>query len=369
MKNLAEVTKQLHLCIEAEFIKEMNGLKKREKEIQDLIDKLIDLTEFRTDQENTVLCDLFSNDSQRKTKCLNKYEELSKVLKLSNLKISCQRVLSQNHHLDYSINFKDDEVYQFSSTSNALVIYDLSGMEKRERPLEGEFMETSVLCVLPDDRLLCCRRGNSFLFDVNRNSSTNLEVLVYNIQNAVSLLENGTIHLFGKYDTSDHRGNKIARNAYLQFDLNTLRWSFKKGLNLGELSEDGISFAKFEGRIYATARGSEYVYTYCRKKGKFIQIFKLGYGSEYSKLLFEHRNVLFLLLSSASYSRTTLYSMKPNSKKFFQLKNYNSNLRIVMSGIMKKLRNSLYFCCDQFAVRFDPETYEFTTIQLNQART
>ena len=388
MQKLTQVTKQLYLCIEREFVDESNRLRKREMEIQKLIEELSDLTEFKIGQENTTLCDLFSNNGRRRAKCLSKYEELSKVFNFSELQKSCERIFSQNAHLNYLVdaveveNFlsEDNKVYQFSKTSSALITYNLSTMEKTERFIEGELLGASIKCVLPDGRLFCYKESTKscFLFDVDKNTFTSLDKPTFgpiyfrrdrvteSIQDTTALVDDDVIHFVG----IRYRRNSVS-DVYMQFNLKTMRWgvSAHNQLNLEGFSGRQANLIKFEGRIYATNSVSEYVYMYSRDMKKFIEIFKLN--ASRNKLLFEHGSRLFLL------THIDLYCMESSSKTFSRVG------RIVPVGISyfgnffgtspywtKTSENLVIFCCNNEAPYvLNLETQKITQPPFSEART
>ena len=387
MQKLAQVTKQLHLSIEAEFAKELNELRKREMEIQKLIEELSDLTEFKIGQENTTLCDLFSNNGRRRAKCLSKYEELSKVFNFSELQKSCERIFSQNAHLNYLVdaveveNFlsEDNKVYQFSKTSSALITYNLSTMEKTERFIEGELLGASIKCVLPDGRLFCYKESTKscFLFDVDKNTFTPVNKPTFeptsyfsgvteSIKDTNALVDDDVIHFVG----IRYRRNSVS-DVYMQFNLKTMRWgvSAHNQLNLEGFSGRQANLIKFEGRIYATNSLSEYVYMYSRDMKKLIEIFKLN--ASRNKLLFEHGSRLFLL------THIDLYCMESSSKTFSRVG------RIVPVGISyfgnffgtspywtKTSENLVIFCCNNEAPYvLNLETQKITQPPFSGART
>ena len=384
MQKLAHVTKQLHLSIEAEFAKELNELRKREMEIQKLIEELSDLTEFRTDRENPILFDLFSNESARKAERLNRYKELSRVFDLSSLKKSCDQIFSQNAHLNYSAtNFdeliSDDKVYQFSTDSSTLITYNLSTMQKTEKFLEGDLLGASVKCVLPDGRLFCYKETGQKWFLFNIISSSVSPLGPCNVGSPITLLDDTIIHVIGinQSPNQPYRVNQYPNQTYQpyhQFNLKTMKWNLgpdlneEKRINIGD-NYRYISLVSFEGKIYATTSNSQYVYMYSRESGSFIEIFRLGNGF---KFLFEGRNRLFLLCGNNPngpiQSGLTLYHMEPSSKKFLQLKQCSFYCRFSTPSYTKKLGNSLYFCSDKgLHAKLDLETYEITEQKFPEA--
>lgn len=359
MKNLVQVGKELHLCIEAEIAKEIKELKKREKEIEDLIDTLSELTYVRIDQDSTSLCDLFCEDNARRSNALSKYEGLSKVLNLSNLNNSCQRVLNRNYYLsrlgDYSEIAENDKIYYFSEFSSSLITLDPSTMQETEKVIEG-VLGASVKCILPYGNLLCyvdlLSKRTYFKLDVIDGIVTFLEQPNEQIDQMNALVGNKFVRFTRKSNYSP---------SYALLDLTTMEWCNKNHpIVLGMQGFDYL--IRFGGKIYGTEPNSPYVYVRLNNY-QFTKGYRLENGR---KMLFAHRNKLFLLAQNSK----TLYCMESGSKRFVQLKTYDSDPGILDPIYIKELTNSVcFYLNDKSIIKFDPETYEFTTLQLNQART
>ena len=361
MQKLAHVTKQLHLSIEAEFAKELNELRKREMEIQKLIEELSDLTEFRTDRENPILFDLFSNESARKAERLNRYKELSRVFDLSSLKKSCDEFFSRNAHLNYSA----DELCQFSTDSSTFITYDFLTMQKTEKFLEGDLLDSKVMCILPDRRLFCFwERNKWFLFDIRSNTVTFLDDLRSG-RSQIVLLDDDTIHLLFEEGSYGTVSRNVVSHRYYQFNLRKMKWANSGSPDFNAEKEIKVHdvqltcLVKFQGIIYAV--GGDYVYMYSRENQRFIKIIRSYY---YFGLLFEGRNKLFLLYQGNQYGKNqnqnpTLFYIEPSSKKLVELKQYSHQFQI--PNYTMKSGNSLYLCSHyRPPMKFDPETYEIT---------
>jgi len=359
IKKLAEVTKELHLCIEAEFVRQSNTLRGRLNEIQNLIEKLSDLRQFRNDENNTSLYKLFSGDNAERHNYLEEYQELSNALDLSNFKKSCERIFAEIDRLNYSLapeEDKDSEFYEFSDSSNALITYNLLTMQKKERFLEGEFLGSKVKCVLPDGRLFCYRelRSQIFIFDPSNNNISYVEPLrSFKLsQDIPFLVDDCVIHFIftvnvhrtiqrdtycydSDYDYDYYTSTEI---RYIQFDLKKMSWNkhHQKTLNLeGFISERAskhsarsVSFVKFQDDIYATATYSSYVYLYSRQRNRFIEIFKLDNSDIDSMLLFVHKDKLYLLQKKDKLKFTNLSVMEPHSKRFIKLHKFDHKINL-----------------------------------------
>jgi len=348
MKNLARVAKQLYLCIEAEIAKEMKELKKREKEIEDLIDTLSELTYLRIDQDSTNLCDLFCEDNARRSKALSKYEGLSKVLNLSNLNSSCQELLSKNTCLNRFLEeTEDNKVYYFSDCSSNLITYDLSTMQETEMFVEGS-LRAIIKCILPGRKLLCLNYEGNVYFTVDLDSG--------------AVIDLGSPQLYG-HENSLVYGNFVyfsSSQNYSVLDLRRMKWSSEhpEAFNLRGF----FQAAKFEGKIYGIYSNSPYVYVYWIDSRKFMKAFEINGNPG---ILFECRKKLFLLGINL-----VLHCMESGSNKFVEVKTYKTPMFNSVVDYTKEVTNSLcFYLSNKSIVRFDPETYEFTTIQLNQART
>ena len=375
MKHLEEVTKKLHLCIEAEFKKESNQLKLRENEIQKLIDRITGLKEFKISQSDSVLPELFSGDNFRRSKCLQNYVRLSMTFDTSSLKKNCEKIFSEYEHLNYSGELSEDEIYWFSDTSTSLITYNLSTKQKSERHFQGELLGASMECVLPDGRLFCRnkqRLQHYFIVDICNGRVIPLEEPTRKTGNQIETLpDDDVVHIV---DISNQ-----SQLTYMHFDLKTMQWdsSPNKKLNLEGLTARSLSLVKREGKIYAISDNYNGVWMYYKERGQFIQIFGVILPQNHypvaNKALFGHGNRLFFFCETNNnnqyrgvvQSTNALYCMEAGSNEFTQVKLYDYNPNFNTSSYVYKTRNSVYFWQNnQSVTKFDPKTYEVTQIKL-----
>jgi len=372
IENLTQLVQRIHSCVQNESAKALSELKKREQQIQDLIELVRDLKDLRTNEENRVLCDLFSVDPEVKASRLKDYEELSKLFDVSNFKKSLDELLDESSHLNYSGVSRNEDVYYFSKLSNALVTYDLPNMQTKEKALDGEFLEASMICPLPDERLLCCNKQKYFIFDLQKNAKVGLGSFNC-FTDPVTFVDDGVVYFFTNYNEQRQDG------LCIQLNLETLRCSQEysarvimgsteqpekpKTINFRRINQNRITLVKFKGDIYAANFNSPYVYKYSQKKCNFIQFFNLRSPDQY-KSLFQHKNTLYLLQGP------NLYYMDSKSSKFILLKPDCGHLSIANLYCTKEIGNSLYFCYrDEKFYRLNLDTYEITQLPFGEART
>ena len=363
IKKLTEVTKELHLCIEAEFVRQSNTLRGRLNEIQNLIEKLTTLQEFRNNRINANLYKLFSGDRARRNSYLRKYEELSNTLDLPNFRKKCHNIVDEINRLDQpspprqEVSSRHDEVHEFSDSSNLLITYNLLTMRKKETPLEGEFLGSKVKCVLPDGRLFCYKNPENTLFIFDPAERTVVDIdgppCVFNsFINSKVFIYDGVVYFLGCEITDLRIYNQ---NLCLKFGLEPMDWgwSTSKGLDLLGFDIQGTTAAKFNNQIYATNNYSNQLYIYS-EQGDLIRSYALE-GEFGFKLLFVHKSKLYLLGRDPSDRLTNLLCMETGSEVFHWLNSFE-----FPSGLnpycVKSIGDVVYFCFnDESFIKMNPE--------------